>query len=318
MPSRLRYGLLLCITAITLILVQVEYGHGAYFVEYFYDNAGNLVERRMVSDTTGPTTTASPPGGSYNTPKTVTLTCSDPGGSGCDKIYYTTNGTEPTPSSPVYSSPISISVTTTLRFYAIDRVGNSETPKKTEIYTLDTIAPASTASPRGGTYSMYSNIQVTLTCSDTGGSGCDKIYYTTDGSEPTPSSPFYTAPIPISTTTTLRFYAKDYAGNSESPKKTEVYTIDTCANWPVRIGTTPYLTIQAAYNAVAAGSAATIKTRNLRFLENLVTDSQNKTITLEGGCSCDFTYTPGSTTSIRGITTTVGGGKITIKNFVLE
>lgn len=69
MPSRLRYGLLLSIIASALIFNQVQYGYGAgYFVQYIYDNAGNLVERRMEYDVAPPITTASPPGGSYNTP----------------------------------------------------------------------------------------------------------------------------------------------------------------------------------------------------------------------------------------------------------
>jgi len=50
------------------------------------------------------------------------------------KIYYTTNGTDPTESSSVYSAPIPIAVATTLKFFARDLAGNSE-GVKTEIYT---------------------------------------------------------------------------------------------------------------------------------------------------------------------------------------
>jgi len=314
MPSRLKCELLVFMTAIAMIFAHVEYGYGAgYFVEYDYDNAGNLTQRiRHEYDATDPVTTAFPSQGFYSTPLSVTLTCSDPGGSGCDKIYYSTNGS----GYVVYSSPISISVDTTLRFYAVDRANNIE-DEKTQTYTFETIPPSTTASPRGGTYSIHHTpVNVTLTCNDTGGSGCEKIYYTTDGSEPTPSSPFYTGPIPVSTTTTLRFYAKDHAGNSESPKKTELYTIDTCANWPVRIGTTPYLTIQNAYEV--AGPDAMIMTRNVRFLESLNVHL-NKTVTLAGGYNCEFTGNAGNTTNTKGaITTTVGGGTITIRNFILE
>ena len=43
-------------------------------------------------------------GGLYNTTQSITLTMSEPG-----TIYYTTNGTDPTTTSPVYSTPVSIS-----------------------------------------------------------------------------------------------------------------------------------------------------------------------------------------------------------------
>lgn len=62
------------------------------------------------SDIKAPATTASPAGGSYTSAQSVILTCLDnAGGSGCSKTYYTTDGSMPTTSSSVYSSPISIS-----------------------------------------------------------------------------------------------------------------------------------------------------------------------------------------------------------------
>jgi YD repeat-containing protein len=263
-------------------------------------------------DTTYPTTAASPAGGIYSTAQSVTLSCSDSTGSGCDKVYYTTDGSTPTTSSPVYSSPINILGTTTLKFFAKDLAGNSESVK-TQAYTidttpptgtvtinagatytnttgvtlaltcndangcsqmkfsnnnvtystpeayaptkawtltsgdgkkgahakfkdtpgnwsvvyydtiiLDTTAPVTTASPAGGTYNISQS--VTLTCTDGIGSGCGKIYYTKDGSTPTTSSPVYSSPINISVTTTLKFFARDLAGNNEVVK-IQVYTI---------------------------------------------------------------------------------------------
>jgi YD repeat-containing protein len=204
-------------------LIQVIYQDGSR-VTYTYDALGNrLGTETQVIDTTPPTTTASPPGGTYALGQTITLSCNDGLGSGCDKIYYTTDGTTPTTSSPVYSSPINISVATALKFFAKDLAGNSETVQ-TQIYIIgaDTTPPTTTASPAGGTY--YSAQSVTLTCTDGLGSGCDKIYYTTDGTTPTTSSPVYSSPINISVTTTLKFFAKDLMGNSESVK-TQTYTI---------------------------------------------------------------------------------------------
>ncbi|KAF0219273.1 MAG: hypothetical protein FD174_2359 [Geobacteraceae bacterium] len=59
----------------------------------------------------------------------MTLTCSDGTGAGCDKIFYTTDGTTPTTSSNVYSTPISVSAITILKYFATDLAGNSEAVK---------------------------------------------------------------------------------------------------------------------------------------------------------------------------------------------
>jgi len=335
MPSRIKYGLLISITIIGLFfasvltsysgtinytynelncVIRVDYGDGTV-IEYIYDKAGNRLEKRLqIADTAPPTTTASPVGGIYNAAQSVTLSCNDGAGSGCDKICYTTDGSTPTTSSPVYSSPINISITTTLKFFARDLAGNSETVK-TETYTidttlptgtitinggaastnntsvtltlscsdvngcsqmqfsndevtystpevyatskawtltsgdgtrtvyvkfkdtagnwslafsdtilLDTSAPTTAASPVGGTYSTAQS--VSLTCNDGSGSGCDKIYYTTNGTMPNTSSPIYSSPINISGATTLKFFATDLAGNSETVKS-ETYSIST-------------------------------------------------------------------------------------------
>ena len=76
---------------------------------------------------------------------------------------------------------------------------------------------------------MYVGAQsITLTCDDGSGSGCSVTYYTTDGGEPTIGSQTYTEPITIATTTTLKYFSKDLAGNSESVK-TEIYSITQTA-----------------------------------------------------------------------------------------
>jgi hypothetical protein len=274
----------------------------------FQDGAGNwsdAISDSITLQTVAPITTASPEGGTYTSAQSVTLTANKPA-----TIYYTSNGTTPTTSSPVYSSPISITTTTTLKFFAVDNAGNSESVK-TEIYTInidhtppvtslgsspsspdgtngwfktipsitltrnesgtsyyswtsssgpwttysasfnapigvntlyyysvdtvsnaeavksqqfkiDPTAPTTAASPAGGAYTSAQS--VTLTCSDGIGSSCDKIYYTTDGSTPTTSSPVYSSSISITTNKTLKFFATDMAGN-QGGVRTEAYTI---------------------------------------------------------------------------------------------
>ncbi|MCL4442227.1 MAG: chitobiase/beta-hexosaminidase C-terminal domain-containing protein [Firmicutes bacterium] len=173
-------------------------------------------------DTTTPTAEASPPGGIYNTDKLVALAASEPA-----VIHYTTNGTVPTGQSSVYTSPISITANTTLKFMAVDLAGN-QSPVNTETYVIDTTAPTAGASPAGGTYNASS--PVTLTASEQA-----TIYYTANGSDPTGQSAVYTAPINVTANTTLKFMAVDLAGN-QSPVYTEIYTIDTTVP---TVGATP-------------------------------------------------------------------------------
>jgi hypothetical protein len=96
-------------------LTRIDYGDTV--IDYTYDDVGNRQWERIAHP---PITTATPAGGAYGASQTVTLTCTDPQGPGCGNIYYTTDGSPPTTSSAVYSSPILISATATLKFFARD------------------------------------------------------------------------------------------------------------------------------------------------------------------------------------------------------
>jgi hypothetical protein len=189
------------------------------------DTAGNTLAVAFTSkftiDTTKPTVTANLATGVYNTTKSVTLTATDNVDSN-PAIYYTTNGSNPTTSSTRYTAPITISSTTTLKFMARDVAGNVAAVQ-TRTYTIDKTPPTVTASPGAGVYNTSKS--VTLTATDNVDSN-PSIYYTTNGSTPTTSSTRYTAPITISSTTTLKFMARDSAGNIAAVQ-TRNYIIDT-------------------------------------------------------------------------------------------
>lgn len=93
------------------------------------------------SDLATPLTTASPVGGVYVNGQVVTLTCNDGLGAGCDKTYYTVDGTTPTTGSSVYTGPISIAQSAALKFFSVDFAGNQEAVK-TELYTITSNGPA--------------------------------------------------------------------------------------------------------------------------------------------------------------------------------
>ena len=87
--------------------------------------------KALVIDTSAPTSTATPIGGVYSGTRLATLSAIEPA-----TIYYTTDGTEPSSSSSVYTNPIELIADTTLRFYAIDTAGNEESPKNQVIYEI--------------------------------------------------------------------------------------------------------------------------------------------------------------------------------------
>jgi hypothetical protein len=201
----------------------------------FQDNPGNwstVYSDTIILDLTAPTCGATMNGGaSYTNSTSVTLTLSCSDANGCAQMRFSNDNTN------VWSSPETFATTKAWTLLSGDgtkvvHVNFKDNPGLwsdwfypcSATIILDTTSPATTASPTGGTYSSAQS--VALTCNDGSGSGCDKIYYTTDGSTPTISSPVYSSPINIVVTTTLRFISRDKAGNAENPVKTETYTIN--------------------------------------------------------------------------------------------
>lgn len=74
---------------------------------------------------------------------------------------------------------------------------------------LDTVYPASSASPASGT--LGPGAYVTLRATEPA-----FVYYTLDGSSPTHNSSRYLTPVFITANTTLKYYAEDLAGNAEN------------------------------------------------------------------------------------------------------
>jgi hypothetical protein len=159
---------------------------------------------------------------------TLALTCSDP--SGCAEMQFSNDDIS-------YSTPEAYSATKdwtldagdgTKTVYAKFKNGEGTwSSAYSDTIVLDTAAPATTASPVGGTYAAPQS--VTLTCDDGTGSGCDTTYYCTGvGCSPVT---LYSGAINIAASTDLRFYSTDLATNSEVVK-TESYTITAAAPDP--------------------------------------------------------------------------------------
>jgi peptidoglycan/xylan/chitin deacetylase (PgdA/CDA1 family) len=165
----------------------------------------------------------------YTAPVSVSLSSVD-SGTGVAVIRYTTDGTDPTATSPIYSGPFSVDTTTTVKYRAWDNAGNIEATQAQSI-SLDTAAPLSSIACNGSSCSTgpYSGgVTVSLLATDVG-SGVAAIRYTTDGSTPDTSSAPYISPFSISTTTTVKYRAWDVAGNVE-PTETQLIQIGATAD----------------------------------------------------------------------------------------
>jgi len=133
-------------------------------------------------------------------------------------IRYTTDNSEPTVSSTLYSSASGITLpgsgSQTLKAAAFASGLDRSVPTQ-KIYTISgTVVAAPVFSP--AQESFASSVDVTLSTSTSGAS----ILYSTDGSEP---SLTYSAAIPLTATTTIRAKATK-AGMSASPVVEKTYT----------------------------------------------------------------------------------------------
>jgi len=137
------------------------------------------------------TPTFSPAAGTYDTAQTVTIGDATSGAT----IHYTTDGSTPTASSTTYTSPITVSVSETVKTIGVE-TGWTNSAVGSAAYTLMVATP--TFSPGAGTYSSAQTVTISdLTAGAT-------IHYTTDGSTPTASSTTYSAPINVSISETVQ------------------------------------------------------------------------------------------------------------------
>ena len=146
---------------------------------------------------TAATPVINPAGGTYT--GSVVVTISSPGA----QIYYTTDNTDPTTSSTLYTGPIGVGIgVTNYQIRARAFVANwtpSGIAAATYTTRVGTVVQPS-ASPSAGP--LDAGQQVTLS-----GDPFSNIYYTTDGSNPTQSSTLYLGSITMNSPTTLKAQA---------------------------------------------------------------------------------------------------------------
>lgn len=138
----------------------------------------------------------SPNAGTYNLQVQVAISSATPDAT----IYYTTDGTTPTTNSTMYSGPINVTTSETLKAIAVAAGYEQQSAVGSAAYTITNIAATPTFSPAEGTYNSPQSVTIESTPGAT-------IYYTTDGTTPTTSSTVYTGSIEVSNSETIQAMA---------------------------------------------------------------------------------------------------------------
>ncbi len=157
----------------------------------------------------------SPISGRYTSAQSVTITDATAGAA----IYYTTNGTTPTTASPLYTGPIAVASTETLKAMGAAS-GYSNSSVATATFTIAATVPVFSPKP-----TSYTSTQSVTISDSTAGAA---IYYTTNGTTPTTSSSLYAGPITVFSTETIKAIAAA-SGYSNSGVATALYTIAAIA-----------------------------------------------------------------------------------------
>ncbi len=141
---------------------------------------------------------ASVAAGTYYEPKEVELTTATAGA----KIYYTTDGTEPTNASALYASALRFEESTTLKAVAYDETNQRYSTVTTFVYAIDSNV---VMSPEFSSEIDFvpAGKEIALSTKTEGA----EIYYTVDGTEPTAQSTKYTAPIVVNAAMTIKAIA---------------------------------------------------------------------------------------------------------------
>ena len=233
-----------------------------------FDRAGNsetvqsAVVKQNPPDLQPPTTSASAAGYAFGnwtgtSPVSVMLSASDGDGSGVaagSPKYCVDTANTCTPNL-AYTAAINVACvagsncTQYVRYQSVDNAGNSEAVKAS-VVKQDLLSPVAGVSPAGGR--IGSSATVSLSCDDGTGSGCYKIYYTTDGSIPTANSSAYAGPISISKSATVKYLAVDNAGNSAAVQSAAYITTYSVTTGPAAHGSISCAPTVVDFDASAA------------------------------------------------------------------
>ena len=184
---------------------------------YYTNSAVAEATYRIIAKDVVATPTFSHNSGEVEEGTKVTISCATEGAA----IYYTTDGTTPATSSAVYDGAITVNSAMTIKAIAAKEGNyiNSEVVSVTFTIKPREVVATPVINPAGG--EVEAGTAVTITCATNEA----KIYYTTDGTEPTTGSTLYTGSITVNDEITIKAIAVKDGYYTDSEVATASFTI---------------------------------------------------------------------------------------------
>jgi hypothetical protein len=154
------------------------------------------------------TPTISPPGTTFSSSVLVTLTTTTSDA----QIHYTLDGTDPTTSSTLYSTPLSLDFSAMVKARAFHAGLTASNVATAQFTRTGTSAATPTISPPGG--HLTGNTMVTIASTTPGA----ELHYTVDGRDVFRTAPLYTGPFTVNGSVVVkgRAYAAGFAPSAQA------------------------------------------------------------------------------------------------------
>lgn len=164
---------------------------------------------------------ASLPSGAYTSARDITLSCESPGA----EIYYSLDGSEPTRASTLYSGPIHVDHSLTLKAKAL-KPGWRDSETASMDYEITGTAAAPFFSLKPGSYTTAQTLFISCATSEA------QIHYTLSGEDPSKKDKLYKKPINLSDSAVVKARAFR-AGWTSSSVVEAAYKITGTVDSPV-------------------------------------------------------------------------------------
>lgn len=174
-------------------------------------------------------------------------------------LFYTTDGSDPTPSSGTYDGiPLVVNANTVLKAYGT-KTGFLDSYVGTGTYEPNVTQLVASIAPASGSYVGYVAVELTSNYSGTGEGLA--IFYTVDGSDPSSASTLYTGLIPLQASATVK------AISYQTGQLTSAVVSSTYSVYPFTVSPSRYYRLDGTLNDAMGVADLTMQPVNANLLD---------------------------------------------------